>query len=68
MIPNVYFANCGSFHVQVQICLADRLQLAFTELGIVLKVNDRDGMIVSWSAHFVGCIVPFLFLNIEFED
>ena len=65
--PNVYFANLCN--VQVQMGFVDSLQLAAkTVLGIVLEVNNRDGMVVSWSAHVVGCILPFLFINVEFQD
>ena len=54
--------------VQVQIGLGNSLQLSKTELGIVLEVNNGDAMVGSWSAHLIGCVVPFLFINIEFED
>ena len=34
----------------------------------MLEVNNRDAMIVSWSAHVIGLIVPFSIINIELED
>ena len=64
----MFILPIGTIHVQVQIGFADSLQLAKTGFGIVLEVNNRDGMKVSWSAHIIGLIVPSPFINIEFED
>ena len=52
----------------MQLGFGNSLQLAKTELGIVLEVNNGDALVGSWSAHLIGCIVPFLFIIIEFED
>ena len=74
--PNLYFANWFINHytclVPVEIWFSFTNSSKFNSflavLGIVLQVDKRDAMIVSWSAHLIGCIVPFLLTDIEFED
>ena len=69
--PNLYFAN-WFISVPVKIWLgftnSSKFNSFFAVLEICIRVNNRDSMVVSWSAHLIGCIVPFLLTDIEFED
>ena len=58
--PN-FISNCI-----MSFASAKSLQLSKTGLGVMFEVNNRDAKNSSWSAHVIGLIVPFPFINIEF--
>ena len=39
-----------------------------TGFVIVLEVNNRDSKTLSWYAHVVGLLLPFLLINIKLAD
>ena len=66
--PNVYF-QLVQVHVDIKNSPIGNNCLSLeTGPGIVLEVNNRDAKSESWSAHVIGLIVPFPFVNIEFQD
>ena len=66
--PNIYF-QLVQVHVDIKNSPIGNNCLSLeTGPGIVLEVNNRDAKGASWSAHLIGCFVPFLFINIEFKD